>query len=139
MTLAKTLGCDGVEIDQNNPIGNNPGFPITVADQKAWYLEVATQAHNRNLSVGQKNGIETTDADTVAAFDWDLNEECFQYKECDVLKPYITANKAVFQVEYQGTVSKTSGFCPKATAMKFSSMKKKLSLGAYREVCPTTP
>ena len=41
----EALGCDGVEPDQNNPIGNRPGFPITPADQKAWYLEVARQAH----------------------------------------------------------------------------------------------
>ena len=51
MDLAKKIGCDGIEPDQNNPIGNNPGFPITLADQKAWYLEVARQAHIRGLSV----------------------------------------------------------------------------------------
>ena len=101
LDLAKTLGCDGVEPDQNNPLGNDPGFPITRADQKAWYLEVARQAHRRGLSVGMKNGIETIDRDTVAAFDWALNEECFQYSECNALAPFVRANKAVFQVEYR--------------------------------------
>ena len=100
LDLARSLGCDGVEPDQNNPLGNDPGFPITRADQKAWYLEVARQAHRRGLSVGMKNGIETIDRDTVAAFDWALNEECFQYRECHVLTPFIRAGKAVFQVEY---------------------------------------
>ena len=76
LDLATRSGCDGVEPDQNNPSGNNPGFDISLADQKAWYLEVARMAHARGLSVGQKNGIETTDADTIAAFDWNLNEEC---------------------------------------------------------------
>ena len=98
--LARTIGCDGVEPDQNNPVGNNPGPPITLADEKSWYLEVARAAHARGLSVGMKNGIEVTDADTVAAFDWNLNEQCFFFEECDVLAGFIKAGKAVFQVEY---------------------------------------
>ena len=127
MDLAKKIGCDGIEPDQNNPIGNNPGFPITLADQKAWYIEVARQAHIRGLSVGQKNGVETTDADTAAAFDWNLNEECNQYEECDTLQPFLSAHKLVLNVEYKGTVSATSGFCSKASALGISPMKKKLS------------
>jgi len=130
--LAVQLGCDGVEPDQNNPIGNAPGFPITFADQKNWYLEVAAQAHARGLSVGQKNGIETTDADTIAAFDWNLNEECFQYHECDALDPVIAAGKAVFSTEYKGKPKK---FCPELNARGFSTLRKKLSLGAWLRPC----
>lgn len=132
LDLAKSLGCDGVEPDQNNPVGNNPGFPITLADQKAWYLEVARQAHLRGLSVGMKNGIETVDADTVSAFDWALNEECFQYNECGVMSQFINAGKAVFQTEYLG---ESSSFCAQANSLRFSSMKKNLSLDAWRETC----
>lgn len=98
--LAAQIGCDGVEPDQNNPYGNNPGPKITKADQKAWYLEVARQAHARNLSVGMKNGVETTDAQTAAAFDWNLNEECLYYEECETLDPFRDAGKAVFHTEY---------------------------------------
>jgi len=132
LDLAKSLGCDAVEPDQNNPVGNNPGFPITLADQKTWYLEVARQAHLRGLSVGMKNGIETVDADTVAAFDWALNEECFQYDECDLMKPFVNAGKAVFQVEYKLT---TATFCADANRLRFSSMRKRLDLDAWRESC----
>jgi len=130
--LAVMLGCDGVEPDQNNPIGNDPGFPITLADQKTWYLEVAAQAHARGLSVGQKNGVETTDADTIAAFDWNLNEECFQYDECDLLDPVIAAGKAVFSTEYKGSPKK---FCPDLNARGFSTLRKKLNLGAKLQAC----
>ena len=48
---------------------------------------------------------------------------CFKYNECDVLKAFINAGKAVFQVEYN---MDTSQFCPKANSMNFNSMKKKL-------------
>lgn len=132
LDLAKSLGCDGVEPDQNNPVGNDPGFPISLADQKAWYLEVARQAHLRRLSVGMKNGIESVDADTVAAFDWALNEECFQYDECSAMKPFVAAGKAVFQVEYELT---TASFCQAANGLGFSSLRKRLALDAWREPC----
>jgi len=101
--LAKKIGCDGVEPDQNNPVGNVPrSAGITLADEKAWYLQVAAMAHRYGLSVGMKNGIESavTDAATVRAFDWDLNEECFFFRECGTLRRFIRAGKAVFQTEY---------------------------------------
>lgn len=130
--LARTLGCDGVEPDQNNPVGNHPGFPITLADQKAWYLEVARQAHARGLSVGQKNGIETTDSDTVHAFDWDLNEECFQYDECRVLERYVRAGKAVFSAEYTRF---SALICARSRRLGFSTIFKHLDLGPWERPC----
>lgn len=100
LDLAKQIGCDGVEGDQNNPVGNSPGRKITLADQKAWYLKVAEQAHARGLSAGMKNGVESTDATTAAAFDWNLNEECYFYEECGDLQPFRNAGKAIFNTEY---------------------------------------
>jgi hypothetical protein len=135
MDLARAIGCDGVEPDQNNPLGNDPGFPITAADQKAWYLEIARLAHERGLSVGQKNGIETTDADTVAAFDWNLNEECNLYEECVVLRPFVAAGKAVFQVEYVDEGMTVDEFCPQDNAENFDGLLKRLELDAWRRAC----
>jgi hypothetical protein len=132
LDLAKRLGCDGVEPDQNNPIGNRPGFPITAADQKAWYLEVARQAHRRGLSVGMKNGLVSIDRDTVAAFDWALNEQCFQYEECARMKPFTKAGKAVFHVEYKLA---PAAFCAQAKRLGFSSLRKRFTLGAWRRAC----
>jgi Glycoside-hydrolase family GH114 len=79
-----------------------------------------------------KNGIETVDADTVAAFDRALNEECFQYSECSLMKPFVTAGKAVFQVEYKLL---TTDFCSQSQTLGFKSMRKRLALDAWREVC----
>ncbi len=132
LDLARRLGCNGVEPDQNNALGNRPGFPITPADQRAWYLEVARQAHRRGLSVGMKNGMQSIDRDTVAAFDWALNEQCFQYEECARLKPFTKAGKAVFQVEYDLA---SSQFCPQAKRLGFSSLRKHRTLGPWRRAC----
>jgi hypothetical protein len=135
LDLAKSIGCDGIEPDENNPYGNNPGPAISLADEKAWYLEVARQAHARGLSVGMKNGVEVTDADTVAAFDWNLNEECFFYDECGVLDAFIRAGKAVFQTEYTDDwksrggsdpvkLAASNSFCPSARAHHFATLVK---------------
>ncbi len=139
LDLAVSLGCDGVEPDQNNSVENNPGFPLTYNDEFKWYLEVARQAHLRGLTVVQKNGIELLypsrpyAAQMVAAHDGMLNEECWQYKECDDgLQAYVQAGKWVGEVEYKGQSVK---FCPKLQQRGFMAMKKKLSLYAYRETC----
>ncbi|MCW2976136.1 MAG: endo alpha,4 polygalactosaminidase [Actinomycetia bacterium] len=132
LDLARSLGCDGVEPDQNNPVGNDPGFPITYADEKAWYLEVAGAAHARGLSVGMKNGIEIIDPQLVHTFDWALNEECFQYSECGALRAFVRAGKPVFQVEYRGAAT---SFCPRANAYGFMAMRKQLGLGSWRRTC----
>lgn len=134
MQLAKDDGCDGIEPDQNNPVGNNPGFPITLADEKAWYLEVAADAHALGLTVFMKNGIELLpDSQLVTAFDGDINEECNQYKECEPgLGAFVSAHKWVGEVEYQGD---PTVFCPKLQANGFMAMKKHLALGVWRTPC----
>lgn len=106
LDLAERMGCDGVEPDQNNPLGNAPGFPITLADQHSWYREVAAQAHARGLSVGMKNGHDQpgSAAVLVDSFDWALPEECAQFDECAELDVFIARGKAVFAVDYGGSV-----------------------------------
>jgi hypothetical protein len=98
---ARDLGCEVVDPDQNNPYENNPGFPITLADQKAYYLKVADAVHARGMGVLMKNGVEhLPDADLVAAFDGAMVEQCHQYSECDVWRAFVAAGKPVHAVEY---------------------------------------
>jgi hypothetical protein len=61
-----------------------------------------------------------------------INEECFIYHECWRLKPFIRSGKAVFHVEY---AIPRREFCPRARALGFSSMRKHLSLRAWRRTC----
>jgi len=142
LDLAVQSGCDGIEPDQNNPVGNRPGFPITYADENAWYLEVARQAHNRGLTVLMKNGIELLEdsryaSGLVSAFDGQLNEECFQYKECDDASPlglhaFVAAGKWVGEVEYKGQVGT---LCPYLQSRGFMAMKAPLGLDGGSTPC----
>ena len=131
LDLASSKGCDGVEPDNVDGYTNGTGFPLTGADQITYNRWIAAQAHDRGLSVGLKN-----DLDQVVAlepyFDWALNEQCFEYDECELLLPFIEAGKAVFGVEYE---LDTTEFCPAANAMNFDWLKKNLDLDAFRVSC----
>jgi len=92
---------------------------------------MARQARYRGLSVGLKNDLDQIPA-LVGRFDWALNEQCFQYHECNTLVPFVTAGKAVFGIEYAGD---PATFCAQANALGFSWMKKRLTLGAWAIQC----
>lgn len=131
LDLAVEKGCDGVEPDNIDGYSNKTGFPLTYNDQLKFNKWLAKEAHQRGLSIGLKNDLDQVD-DLVDHFDWAINEQCFQYNECDLLLPFIRAGKAVFNVEYD---KKAQSFCPKANAMGFSSLQKKLNLDAWLIDC----
>ena len=127
----KAKGFDAVEPDIQDGYTNATGFPLTAADQLAYNKALADLAHRYGLGVALKNDPEQA-RQMVPFDDFVVVEECFQYSECSSYSPFVSAGKAVLHVEYKGT---TAGFCPSVTALGFSSMKKNLSLDAWREVC----
>lgn len=97
----KDKGFDAVEPDDTEVWLNNPGFPITRQQNRIFNQQIAQMAHDLGLSVGLKNN--TTEApDLWPYFDWALNEQCFQFSECEALKTsFLAHNKAVFNIEYE--------------------------------------
>ncbi|MCB1776000.1 MAG: endo alpha-1,4 polygalactosaminidase [Candidatus Competibacteraceae bacterium] len=131
LDLAVSKGCDGVEPDNVDGYSNNTGFTLSDQDQIAYNRWLASAAHMRGLSIGLKNDLEQV-RDLFEDFDWALNEECFEYDECAMLIPFITAGKAVFGVEYRGN---PEVFCPKINAMNFDWLKKRPDVDAWRVSC----
>ena len=101
---AKARGCDGVEPD--NVDGYKPakktGFPLTYATQLDYNRFLATEAHARGLKVALKNDVEQV-ADLAPSFDFVVNEQCHQYKECGGYSAFTNAGKPVFNAEYKKT------------------------------------
>ncbi|ORY75863.1 hypothetical protein LY90DRAFT_314474, partial [Neocallimastix californiae] len=98
LDIAVEKGCDGVEID------NVDGYTFdendfTYSQQLKFNKWLADEAHKRNLSIGLKNDMDQI-KDLLPFYDWALNEECYEYGECEKYKPFIEANKAVFGVSY---------------------------------------
>ena len=131
LDLAAVKGCDGVEPDNVDGYTNTTGFRLSGADQMAFNTWLAKAAHRRGLSVGLKNDLDQIPT-LVSHFDWALDEQCFQYDECDLLTTFIDAGKAVFGVEYRG---ESSDFCPEATRLGFSWLRKRLDLGPWANAC----
>ena len=131
MDLCQAKGFDAMEPDNIDGYSNDTGFPLTYQDQVKYNSFIARQAHARGLSVALKNDLEQV-GDLLPLFDFALDEQCFQYNECNLLLPFLSAGKAVFEVEYR---LKAKDFCPEANAMNFNSMRKHLNLDAWREPC----
>ena len=136
LDLCKSKGFDGVEFDNVDGFSNRTGFPLTYQDQLNYNTYLANEAHERGLSAALKNDIEQV-FDLAPYFDYTINEQCFQYNECDYAQNSLVANfinqgKPVFNVEYKLATNK---FCPQANAWGFSSMKKIYDLDAWMDPC----
>ncbi len=127
----KQKGFDGVEPDNVDAYANDSGFPLTAADQLTYNRRIADLAHTAGLAVALKNDVDQVSA-LAPAFDFAVNEECAKYNECNALKPFIAAGKPVFHVEYDLSPDK---FCATTKKLGFSSMRKRLSLNAWRQAC----
>jgi hypothetical protein len=124
--LAK--GFDAIEPDNLDAWTNISG--VTQADNLTYDLAVAGLAHALPLSIGLKNLM--TDLDKaqypqfLAAFDWALNEQCYEYGECGAYTAagsFLPAGKAVFDVEYN-----TSPTCTDANGAHMNAQKTDLDL-----------
>jgi hypothetical protein len=131
LDLAVDKRCDGVEPDNVDGYTNSTGFPLTGNDQLTYNRWLADQAHARGLSVGLKNDLEQV-TQLEPYFNWALDEQCFEYNECNLLLPFVQAGKAVFGVEYSGSLA---SFCPEANSMDFDWLKKTEDLDASRQAC----
>lgn len=133
LDLAAARGCDAVEPDNIDGYIQDSGFSLTYVDQIAYNRFLASEAHDRGLSIGLKNDVDQV-AELVDDFDWALNEECMQYDECETLTPFIDAGKAVFHVEY-GSSEMSTEVCPRALDLQFDTLIKRLDLDAWRVAC----
>ena len=127
----RSKGFDGIEADLVDSYTNQTGFPLTAADQLRYNLMLAGLAHGLGLSIGLKNDLGQV-PQLVGVFDFAIDEQCFQFSECDQLTPFIKAGKAVFEVEYQLS---NDQFCAQANAMGFSAMRKNTALDPPRWPC----
>ena len=131
LDMAVNKGCDGVDPDNVNGYENDTGFPLTYDDQITFNRFLADAAHERGLTIGLKNDINQIN-DLLHYFDWELNEECFSFDECDLLLPFIQAGKPVFVIEYKLPPQE---FCGQANQLGFNAIKKNWELDAFRVPC----
>jgi hypothetical protein len=117
LDLARDRGCDGVEPDNVTAYRNDSGFPLTETDQLAFNRNLANEAHRRGLAIALKNDGDQV-PELVEYFDLELNEQCFEYDECEQLRPFLDAGKPVLNAEYADTRADADDLaetlCPRA-------------------------
>jgi hypothetical protein len=133
---AKDKGCDAIEADDVDARDNDPGFPLTAADQRAFITALAEAAHKAGLKFGLKNALDDVSA-LVSVADFAINEECIQFDECDLLVPFIASGKAVYHVEYteDDFESLAQDVCDRSNALGFDTVLKHLDLDAPLRAC----
>ena len=131
LDMCRAKGFDGVELDEIDGFTNKTGFPLTANDQLRYNKFLAREARMRGLAAGMKNDVGQIRR-LLSSFDFAINEQCFQFRECSRLRPFIAVGKAVFHVEYN---QPTAAFCRVTARLGFSSMRKRLALDAWRDPC----
>ena len=140
LDLAAEKGCDGVEPDNVDGFDNDTGFSLTAQDQLDFNRALAQAAHQRGLAIALKNDLAQI-TELVDDFDMALNEECFYYDECDLLLPFIAANKPVFIAEYDNRwiqdAAQFNALCDVAENKGFNVLVFSLDLNdSLRLACP---
>ncbi len=124
-------GFDAVDFDNVDGYSNTTGFPLRAGDQLRYNATLANLAHRYGLGVALKNDLEQVRV-LAPYFDFAVDESCYTYRECALLRPFRAAGKAVLVIEYRPA---TSAFCPTLRALRFDGIRKHRSLDAYRAGC----
>lgn len=133
--LARTKGCDGIDVDNIDGFSEDTGFSISYSDQITYNRWLAQTAHQLGLSIGLKNDGEQL-KDLLASYDWAIIEDCADQGWCAEFRPFTKSGKAVFQVEYTDTNVDFKTFCAEANTNKFSAQLKHRNLDAWTRMCP---
>lgn len=133
LDLAAEKGCDAVDPDNVDGYANRNGLGLTASDQVDYLRFLADEAHARGLAVGLKNAVELI-PEVVDTFDFAVNEECFRYRECAALEPFVAAGKPVLGIE-SGGHKVARRVCPQANAAGFSTLVKRLPLDRRTIAC----
>ena len=139
LQLAAAKGCDGVDPDNVDGYTNENGLGLTYNDQLLYNRFLANEAHDLNLSIGLKNALGQINA-LVDLYDFEVNEQCHQYNECDMLSPFISQNKPVFNIEYNESYRDDpqafEALCKDSQARGFYTLVLPYDLdGSFRKSC----
>jgi hypothetical protein len=135
--LAAAKGCDGVDADDVDMVGNDTGLSLLRNEQQEFIILLARLAHANGLAFGLKNDLQ--DIPRLQEYaDFAINEQCLAYHECAAMRPFSDAGKPVFHIEYSegNFASAANSVCPQTKALGFKTLIKSLDLDAASYACP---
>lgn len=144
LDLAASKGCNAVDPDNIDGYDHPTGLPLSRDTATDYIKFLATEANKRGLSIGLKNSLDII-PNVLPSVQFAVNEQCAQYNECQNLKPFTDAGKAVFHVEYPKgedvnnnknvTTNKINAACACKTKWNFSPIVKNSNLNSWIQKC----
>lgn len=138
MDLAKNHDCDAIDPDNMDVYGNGGGgFGLKEDDAVDYITFLADEAHRRGMAIGLKNALSIIPR-VLDKVDFQVNEQCLQFGECDQVRPFIDAGKPVFEIEYRkGDISgdELKKVCDDPSRAGFSTVVKHMDLTTYGFGC----
>ncbi|CZR57912.1 related to endo alpha-1,4 polygalactosaminidase precusor [Phialocephala subalpina] len=137
--MAVSKGCDAVDPDNVDGYANANGIDIQEADAVDYLNFLASNAHSRGIAIGLKNAGGLINS-VLPVMQFAVNEQCEQFNECSVSKPFIDAGKPVFHIEYPDGAPNISpeakiASCSVPAASGFSTVLKTNDLSAWVDPC----
>lgn len=133
LDLAADKGCDAVDPDNVDGHANRNGLGLTASDQIDYLRFLADESHARGLAVGLKNAVDLI-PQVIDEVDFTVNEQCFRYRECTALDPFVSAAKPVLGIEYGGA-RMARRVCPRANDAGFDTLVKRTALDRRTIAC----
>ncbi|PNY27995.1 Uncharacterized protein TCAP_02068 [Tolypocladium capitatum] len=96
---AASKGCTAIDPDNVDGYDNDNGLGLTGEEAADYVKFLATEAASYNMSTGLKNAGALIPR-VINFVQFSVNEQCIQFAECKNFKPFIDANKPVFNIEY---------------------------------------
>lgn len=131
MDVCKAKGFVAIDPDNTDGWTQRTGFPISAADQIAYQRALAREAHARGLAIGLKNDGDQLD-ELAGDVDFAVNEECVAHRECNLYTNFLAGGKAVFNIEYRGSLATV---CPRRPA-GMSTVISNRQLSGKIDACP---
>ncbi|KAE8452415.1 hypothetical protein EG329_000317 [Mollisiaceae sp. DMI_Dod_QoI] len=137
--LAASKSCDGIDPDNVDGYANDNGAGIKEADAVNFLNFLADNAHSRGMAIGLKNAGDLVNS-VLSIMQWAVNEQCQQFNECGLSKPFIDAGKPVFHIEYPDGAPNISpevkkASCDVSASNGFSTVLKTNDLSAWVDPC----
>ncbi|MCF6343472.1 MAG: endo alpha-1,4 polygalactosaminidase [Devosiaceae bacterium] len=127
-------GFKAIEPDNMDVYINDSGFNISAEQTITYIKQLAKDAHDQGLEIGQKNVPELTNQ-LVGILDFVITESCYQDNWCEDALPYIEAGKPIFDAEYDDRKIDFKAACAYAKKHKISMILKKRDLGKDYQSC----
>jgi hypothetical protein len=89
IAACKAKGFLGVDPDNTDGYAVDSGFPVTAADTLSFLTMLSNETRALGMGIGLKNSLDLIEGNE-ALWDYAVNEQCYQFNECDKYAPFKT-------------------------------------------------